>query len=189
MDRKRNTLPLILASASPRRRAILKKDGFKFKIVISHVSERHPSPCPPAGKLVQYLALKKAVSVARQYPERIVLAADTLVFLDGKPIGKPKHAQDGKRILRRLSGRWQDVYTGVAIIKGNKKKVGLARSRVQFRPLSEFDIEQAASKHLDKAGGYAVQEKKDGFVRKITGDYDNVVGLPMRVVLRLLKRI
>ncbi len=184
------SLPLILASASPRRRSILKKNGIKFRIVVSRVAENHPRPCPGPAQLVRYLALKKGLAVAKNHPADVVLAADTLVFLDGKPIGKPRHVKDGARILRRLSGRWQDVYTGVAVVwdGGRRRLSGVARSRVLFRALSEREIIDASSRNLDKAGGYAVQEKRDGFVKKITGDYDNVVGLPMRVVKRLLRR-
>jgi septum formation protein len=169
---------------------ILKEHGMKFRTVVSSVSENHPRPCPPAPRLVQHLALKKGVSVSKKYPEELVLAADTLVFLKGKPIGKPRDAKDGARMLRRLSGQWQDVYTGVALVWGGGRRhvMGVARSRVLFRVLQEEEIVEASARHLDKAGGYAVQQKKDGFVRKITGDYDNVVGLPMRVVKRLLRR-
>ena len=190
MARKRNTLPLILASGSPRRRAILKQHGISFRVIVSEVSENHPRPCPPPARLVRILALKKGLAVAKHYPEHLVLSADTLVFVDGKPIGKPRDAKDGARMLRRLSGRWQDVYTGVAVAwaGGRRHFQGVARSRVLFRTLTDDDINRAASQHLDKAGGYAVQEKKDGFVKKITGDYDNVVGLPMRVVKKLLLR-
>jgi septum formation protein len=140
--------------------------------------------------LVKQLALKKGTSVAKIEPTRMVLAADTLVFLDGKPIGKPRDAQHAAAILRRLSGHWQDVYTGVALVwnGGERRLTGAARSRVLFRKLSAAEIHAASARNLDKAGGYAVQEKQDGFVVRITGDYDNVVGLPMRVVKRLLRR-
>src|SRR5689334_4417726 len=109
MDRKRIAPGLILASGSPQRRSILKSHGIKFRVVISNVSERVPRPVPPASQLVRHLALKKALSVAQNYENDVVLGADTLVFLDKKPIGKPRDDRDGARILRRLSGRWQDV--------------------------------------------------------------------------------
>jgi septum formation protein len=182
--------PLVLASGSPQRRRILTEHRVAFRVVVSHVSENHPRPCPPPSSLVRHLALKKGLSVAQQNQTDTVLAADTLVFLDGKPIGKPRDAKDGARILRKLSGRWQDVYTGVAVVwdGGARRLLGVGRSRVLFKTLSEAEIVRAASQNLDKAGGYAVQEKKDGFVERISGDYDNVVGLPMRVVKKLLLR-
>ncbi len=182
-------MKLILASASPRRRYLMGKGGYRFAIHVSHVSERaSPGLTPPT--LVSALALKKARAVARKFPNDVVLGADTLVFINGHTVGKPKNPLHAKRMLRELSGRWQRVYTGVAVVwDGGRRKVkSSAVSYVKFRKLSEQEIDRASRKHLDKAGGYAVQEKGDGFVAEIRGDYDNVVGLPMKLVKRLLRR-
>ncbi len=183
-------IPLfILASASPRRRQLLKESGLRFKIIPSHVSERAPAGLSHAA-LVRYLALKKATWVSKHHPTRVVLGADTLVFLDGRAIGKPKNARHAERILRQLSGRWQRVYTGVAAVwaGGKKVKTGVALSWVKFKRLSEDQIRRVSSDHLDKAGAYSVQDKDDRFVEKIKGEYDNVVGLPVRLSRRLLSR-
>lgn len=137
------------------------------------------------------LAVRKAVSVARRHANAVVLGADTVVFINGKVVGKPKNAAHARRMLAELSGAWQKVYTGVALVEraGKRSVSGVAMSRVRMRRLSEAEIERASNKHLDKAGAYAVQERGDAFVEKIIGDYDNVVGLPMRLVKRLLRRL
>lgn len=179
----------ILASASPRRRQILKANGYKFKIIPSHVKETVRPGLAPSKKVTQ-LALKKALWVSRQHPKHIVLGSDTLVFLGSQTIGKPTDPQDAARILRVLSGRWQKVWTGVAVVwAGGKKRLSRASlSKVKMRTLSEKEVQVYSKKHLDKAGAYSVQSRKDKFVVKIVGDYDNVVGLPMRRVRPLLAR-
>lgn len=181
-------IPLILASVSPRRRHLLKESGYRFRVVSSHVSERISKSLSPS-KMVTSLALRKALAVSKRYPNCLVLAADTIVFIDGKVIGKPRDPSHAKKLLLTLSGRWQKVYTGVAVVC---KRLALVRSSfavssVKMRSLKNDEINHASTKHLDKAGAYAVQEKDDQFVEKIIGDYDNVVGLPMRVVRRLLR--
>ena len=144
----------------------------------------------PVRPTVTSLAIKKAVATAKKFPNDIVLGADTLVFINGHAVGKPKNPVHAKRMLRELSGKWQRVYTGVAVVwdGGARTMKKAAVSYVKFWKLSDADIERASQKHLDKAGGYAVQQKGDGFVAEIRGDYDNVVGLPMRVVKLLLGR-
>lgn len=178
---------IILASVSPRRRQLMKEGGYRFNVVPSDVVERAPNGLLP-HQLVKFLALKKAMAVAKKFPDHPVLGADTLVFINGHVVGKPRHPHHARTILRELSGQWQSVYTGVAVVweGGRRSAVEVAHSKVKMRILTDADIERAAHEHLDKAGAYAVQEKKDPFVESIIGDYDNVVGLPMRVVKRLL---
>jgi len=178
----------ILASISPRRRKLLKAAGYRFHIIPSRTSERHPQGLTPS-QLVQYLALKKARAVSKKHPLAIVLGADTLVFLNRKPIGKPKSKSNAVRMLRRLSGVWQHVYTGVSVVwQGGKRfKTGYALSHVKMRILTEKEIKHSVTKNMDKAGAYAIQAKRDPFVEELKGDYDNVVGLPLRVVKRLLR--
>lgn len=180
---------LILASASPRRKWLLRQANIRFLVRPSHVGERHPAGLRSAA-VVRFLAEKKASSIARRYPTDIVLGADTLVEIGGKKIGKPRNSKHAARILRRLSGAWQRVYTGVCLAweGGRRRLSGVAVTRVKMRRLTEADIRRASRRHLDKAGAYAVQEKKDPFVVKMEGDYDNVVGLPVRLVRRLLRR-
>lgn len=140
--------------------------------------------------LVKMLALRKALFVAKKNKADVVLGADTIVFINGKVVGKPRDPAHARRMLHELSGVWQKVYTGVAVVwEGGKRRVASAAvSRVKMKTLTPAEIDRAARKHLDKAGGYAVQERKDAFVERIEGDYDNVVGLPMRLVKKLLRR-
>lgn len=182
-------MQLILASASPRRKDLLRKAGYRFRIVPSRIQETAPRSFSPQ-RLVKHLALKKAVSISRKYPLAVVLGADTIVYLKGRVIGKPKNPKHAKRMLKKISGVWQKVYTGVAVVQqgGKQAKTGVAVSRVKLRRLTPEDVARASKKHLDKAGAYAVQERRDPFVERIIGDYDNVVGLPMRLVRRLLGR-
>lgn len=180
---------LILASASPRRRNLLKKAGYRFAVIVSGVSERGSSHQKPRA-LVKTLARRKAMAVAKRYPDDIILGADTIVFVHNRVVGKPKNPKHAERILRVLSGARQQVLTGVSVVWGGGRwsLTGCASSWVQFRVLSDEEIQRAAYKHLDKAGGYAVQSKGDRFVKRIVGDYDNVVGLPMKLVNILMRR-
>jgi septum formation protein len=167
----------------------MRRAGLRFRVIPSQVHEGQPRGLTPA-RLVNHLALKKALAVAKQHPKAIVIGADTLVFINGHAIGKPRDAKHARKILRELSGAWQRVYTGVAVVvnSGGFARTQAAVSRVKFRKLTEQEIFRASGLHLDKAGAYAVQGKGDRFVEKIDGDYDNVVGLPMRVVRMLLRQ-
>jgi septum formation protein len=140
-------------------------------------------------KLVQELALRKALSIARRHPGSAALGADTIVVCQGRIIGKPKNHADSMRILRLLNGRWQKVYTGIAIaIDGGKRRwVRAVLSRVLARRLDEAALQRLAGKHPDKAGAYAVQDQADPFISRIEGDYGNVVGLPLDATRRLLQ--
>ncbi|HBU69569.1 MAG TPA: septum formation protein Maf [Elusimicrobia bacterium] len=177
---------IILASGSPRRIELLKKCGLKFKIIPSGACEETLKRMPSA--IVRELALRKADFVAKNNPQAVVIGADTIVVLKGEIIGKPKHAKDAARILANLNGSYHRVYSGVALVCAGKKTVEYAVSRVKMRRLSAGEIADFSHKHLDKAGAYAVQEKGDAFVEKIEGDYFNVVGLPMKLLKRMLKK-
>jgi septum formation protein len=178
--------PLILASASPQRREILKKLGIPFEILPSKVSESSREKNP--RKLVLLLAKRKALAVAKKRPDAVVLGSDTLVVCKGEILGKPKDRKDSERILRLLNGAWQRVYTGVAVVAGKRVYTDCAVSKVLARRLTEDQLMRFAGKHMDKAGAYAVQDKKDPFVAKVVGDLDNVIGLPLRSVRKTLKR-
>ncbi len=181
--------PLVLASASPQRRRLLKGLGLPFRVIPSRVDEASRETNP--RRLVADLAMKKAESVAKRKPTCLVLGADTVVWCSGKILGKPESRADARRILGRLNGRWHRVYTGVALVDAASGRSWreVAVSRVKARRLPDADLERIAGKHLDKAGAYAVQDKDDPFIEKIVGDYDNVVGLPLASVRRLLKRV
>jgi len=176
----------ILASGSPRRRALLKKLRIPFKVIVSHVSEKSAETRPV--HLVRALALRKARAVASKNPKAIVLGADTVVVLKGKILGKPKDIQDAYRMLYRLSGSRHKVYTGVALIEGTKTLVDSAVSVVSMKKINLDRLLVLSRKHLDKAGAYAIQEKKDPIARIVRGSYDNVVGLPVDLVGRMLRK-
>jgi len=180
--------PLILASASPQRRRLLKRLGLPFKIVPSGVGENSPEKNP--RKLVLSLAKKKARAVARRYPRSAVLGSDTVVYCQKEILVKPKNKTDSKRILDILNGRWHRVYTGVALALegGNKIYSEVCVSRTKARKLPPERLLRLAGKHMDKSGSYAMQDKRDPFIEKVVGGKDNVIGLPLSVVRRLLKR-
>ena len=182
--------PLILASASPRRKILLKRMKIPFKVIPSHLAEPPPGWLDPA-QYARKLALAKARIVARQLPGGIVLGADTVVVHRGKIYGKPADFADAYRILSALAGSTHRVITAVALVRApdGKHKVAHAVSRVTMRRLTPAEIARTARKHPDKAGGYAVQEKRDPLVSKIKGSYTNVVGLPMELVKKLLKSV
>src|ERR1700733_13025738 len=168
---------LILASASPRRRQLLKKVGIPFRVLPSHVSEATTQKNPI--KFVEELALRKAKATARLVKEGTVLGADTVVVLNRKILGKPLDVQDAYRMLSRLSGSIHHVYTGVALIDVKTKKsfVTHAKSEVRMKKIPEALLRNLSRRHLDKAGSYAIQAKRDPIARVVKGSYDNVVGL------------
>ncbi|MBI3552867.1 MAG: septum formation protein Maf [Elusimicrobia bacterium] len=179
---------LILASASPQRRRILKRLGRPFRIIPSHVSERTTEKDP--RRMVVLLARRKALAIARLHPEALVLGADTIVVCGGKILGKPRDSAHALRILKLQNGRWQRVYTGVAAASGGGRRVvcEAAMSRVLCRRLPDAQLRVYAGKHMDKAGGYSVSDRRDPFVARVEGDFDNVVGLPLKAVKRVLRR-
>lgn len=181
--------PLILASGSPQRRSLLKGLGIPFRVVPSRLPEETAEKDP--RRLVADLALRKAQAVAKRRPDTLVLGADTVVCCAGKILQKPVDKADAKRILGRLNGRWHRVYTGVALVDSGSGRSWreVAVSRVKARKLPPEELERLAGKHLDKAGAYAVQDSDDPFIETIVGAFDNVVGLPLATVRRLLRRV
>ncbi len=180
---------LILASASPRRRDILKKLGYKFDVIASSADEHTDKKRP--GAMVKEIAFKKAFDVARQYPKAIVIGGDTIVYCKGEVLGKPKNKADALRLLRKENGSWQSVYTGLALICYAKRKVitGVQKTACKARKLDEETLKNFAGKHMDKAGAYAMQDNDDIFIQKIVGPYDNVVGFPSQLFKKMLAEI
>jgi septum formation protein len=187
MAQKRSRLKLILASASPRRRVLLRRLEIPFRVIASHVSEASSLKTPV--RLVRELALRKALSVAKQLKEGVVLGADTVVVSRGKILGKPDGIQGAYRMLSRLSGTLHKVYTGIAIVdvQTRKSRVAHEQSFVRMRKLSSRELAHLSHQHHDKAGAYAIQEKHDPIARVVKGHYDNVVGLPVTSVRKLLR--
>jgi len=190
-------MKIILASGSPRRKEILKNAGFKFSVVVPDVSEKI-SGCLRPSAVVKTLALKKAEYVKNNIsgcmPVKnglIIVGADTIVVLKGRIIGKPRDVPHAKKILKNLSGSRHYVYTGVAVIDAFNKNtlVDYEKTAVIFKKLSDEDIEKAHRGHLDKAGAYSIQEENDMFVKRIDGDYLNVVGFPLEKFKKMLKKM
>ncbi len=178
---------LVLASASPRRRALLSAAGISHIVRPSNIDETVFSGLAPRLG-VQLLAAAKAAAAA-QREEEILLGADTIVVLDGRVLGKPSDAEDAACMLRMLSGRTHAVYTGVAVIsaKDGRMKTICEETLVTFRTLSEEEILAyvKTGEPMDKAGAYGIQGKGGALVEKIEGDFQNVVGLPVDAVERL----
>lgn len=166
---------------------MLRKQGYKFRSVGADISEKNHFK--QASKIVKDLSFKKAFVVSLKYPNHAVVGADTLVVCDGKILGKPKCSNDAFKMLKLLNGKWQQVYTGIAIIHRNTNKIliGYEMSKCKARKLSDDELKRFAKKHLDKAGAYAVQDKKDPFIEKIVGSRDNIVGMPMALFNKMIK--
>ena len=178
---------IVLASKSPRRIELLKELGIKFDVIPSQCAEKSTKKRPAAR--VKELAVQKAFDVAQKYPAAVVIGADTLVFCKGEIIGKPKDKADAVRILRKLNGAWQRVYTGVCVMCLKEQKIvfGHDVSKCKARKLSDEELLHLAGKHMDKAGAYAVHDEQDPFIEKIVGSKPNVVGLPVEFCEKLFK--
>lgn len=180
--------PLILASGSPQRKKLLKALRVPFRIVPAGVSERSSEKNP--RRLVLELALRKASHVARKSRHALVLGADTLVVCRGSILGKPKNYSDALRILSALNGRWHRVYTGLALVDAESKRNWREAtvSKVKARKLAPQALDRLAGKHMDKAGAYAMQDHDDPFIETVVGPVDNVIGLPLSSVRRLIRK-
>lgn len=179
---------LILASQSPRRRDLLLREGLSFCIITSDAEEVNDAALPPE-ELCARNAAAKAEAVAALHPQHTVVGADTLVFLDGQPLGKPVDLDDARRMLHRLQGRTHSVCTAVAVIlPGGQRRDFTETSRVTFRTMDAAAIENYLTRvHvLDKAGAYAMQEKSELIISRVEGDTDNVIGLPITRLLHTL---
>jgi nucleoside triphosphate pyrophosphatase len=182
---------LVLASASPRRAELLRAAGIPFDVVPADVDERQHGG-EDAGTYVQRLATAKAAHVAKAQPGRPVLGADTTVVVDGEVLGKPLDAAEAVAMLGRLSGRSHRVLTGVCLIGADgRSETSVASTTVEFRAVTAPEIERyvASGEPMDKAGAYAIQGGAGGFVTRIDGDYDNVVGLPVALIQAMCLRL
>jgi len=182
---------LILASASPRRRELLRNAGFEFDIQAGHVVEEiQPGERPE--EFARRAARDKAMQVAVSSPPgSIVLGADTVVVIDEETLGKPSNREDATRFLRLLSGRTHQVHTGICLVRAPAEIVAVEHetTQVTFRELDEEEIRcyVESGEPLDKAGAYAIQGLASKFVTRISGCYSNVVGLPVALVYEILK--
>ncbi len=175
-------MDIILASKSPRRRALLEQMGVRnFRVITPDIDEHMDRDLPPA-ELVRQISEEKARAVAAQAgPDAIVIAADTVVALDGVVLGKPADEEEAFRMLSLLSGNRHQVYTGLTVLRGAQAFSQWEETAVTFRPLTGEEIEAyiATGEPMDKAGAYGIQGCGALFIEGIAGDYYNVMGLPV----------
>ena len=194
---------LILASGSPRRAELLRAAGFAFDVVVPDVDETRRDG-EPAEEYVRRVSQDKSSAALRclradegdasqtdgRRNAEVIIAADTVVVVNGDILGKPRDDSEAASMLRRLSGRWHEVITGVSVRAGLRETGSVAVTRVQFVELTETDIDWyvTSGETVDKAGAYAIQGLGSRFIPRIEGSYANVVGLPIALVQELLKR-
>ena len=174
-------MKLILASKSPRRKEILETMGVSFEIDVADVDESVDACLSPVEAVCE-ISKRKAQKIAERHgDDEIVISADTIVVIDGKIIGKPKDKEDAFCILKNLSGRTHEVYTGFTVCGNGKTKTDFEVTKVHFKELCDDDIRRyiATGEPMDKAGAYGIQQKGNLFVDYIHGDYYNVVGFPI----------
>jgi septum formation protein len=182
---------IVLASGSPRPQELMQMLGVKDLRIIPARGEEKFTPGTPPEEIVKELSRAKAEEVAAQcLPADIIIAADTIVWVDGGVFGKPKSREEAAFMLRRLSGRGHTVYTGVTILSGGACDSEVERTEVYFRELGDREIEAyiASGEPMDKAGAYGAQGLASLFVRGIDGDFFNVMGLPVCRLGGMLKK-
>ena len=185
-------MAIILASASPRRRELLENVGVHDMVIIPAHGEEHAPEGAGAAEAAMAISRGKALEVAEQCSAGdVIIAADTVVCLDGDILGKPRDEAEAADMLRRLSGREHEVYTGVTVMRGGDIRCSVERTLVRFRPLTPGEIAAyvATGEPMDKAGAYGAQGVASLFVEGITGDFFNVMGLPMCVLGRMLSEL
>jgi septum formation protein len=181
---------IVLASGSPRRFELLTMIGIGDFKVIADTSGEELTPGLSPEKQVCKLALQKAQNAARHCCENdLVIAADTLVYLDSEPLGKPDSRLDAEMMLRKLSGRGHAVYTGVILLRGGIHVSAAEKTNVYFREISSSEISEyvKTGEPMDKAGSYAAQGYAAVFIERIEGDFFNVMGLPLCRLSKMLK--
>ena len=184
---------IILASGSPRRKEILAKNGFEFEVVLPTGEEKNIVGEKYSEELVNECAIAKAKSVAidktvgASYESPVIVSCDTVVVNDGIIIGKPKDVADAARTLKSLSDKTHLVASSVCVIKGEEVKVAHEITKVTFRELSDVEIESYINRcnPLDKAGSYGIQDDGFDFAVKVEGNFDNVMGFPMKAFLKI----
>jgi septum formation protein len=182
-------LQIVLASASPRRADILSKLGISFQQFPIHLDESQKDSEDPKLYAVR-MANEKAEACAAHFPDHIILAADTIVVIDGEVLLKPHTEPEAREMLSRLSNSWHSVYTAMNL-RDEKSAAFISESRVKFKKLSNRDIEWYVDtgEPWDKAGGYGIQGKASLFIEKFEGDYDTIVGLASRVLPEMFEQI
>jgi septum formation protein len=186
-------MKLILASASPRRAAILRDAGFSFTVLSSAVDETPVPGESPQDMVLRLAAAKAELVAARAIAPSIVIAADTVVVLEGRILGKPRSTDEARRMLEQFSGRTHSVVTGVALIRlpDVEHRSFVESTLVHFDSISPDDISRylATEEPYDKAGAYAIQGRAGRYIPRIEGCYFNVVGLPLAHLCRVLREL
>ena len=174
-------MDIVLASQSPRRRELLERLGLPFRVIVPDIDEHMDRPLPPAELVAAISGEKARAAQALAGPDAIVIAADTVVALEGAVLGKPADELDAFKMLSALSGVRHQVYTGVTVCRGGEKQTAHEVTDVTFRELSEEEIEHyiATGEPMDKAGAYGIQGYGALLIQGISGDYYNVMGLPV----------
>ena len=185
------TLPLVLASASPRRLEILRSFSLPFEVFPHTFDERSVPWNGEDHDYAKELSSSKALNVAQRLPSRTIVAADTIVVIDGKALGKPKDKDDAKRMLLLLSGQWHRVITGICVVSSGKVLTRTDETKVLLQPLTDAHIEAYLdlNQWQDKAAGYAIQGAGAILVQRIEGCYYNVIGLPVVPLAFMLSEI
>lgn len=183
---------LVLASLSPRRKDLLISAGINPLVIPSNVDEGVQDEGMPPDRLVKLLARRKISRVSADRPDDYVLGADTIVYIDGEVLGKPRDEAEARDMLRRICGRTHEVYTGVALYEPVGRSVldDYDRTPVTIRAMNDEEIRRyvATGEPMDKAGSYALQGAGGFFVTRVEGDFSSVVGLPLPKVYGLLAR-
>lgn len=184
-------MKIILASKSPRRKEILETMGVQFEIDVADVDESVDACLSPVEAVCE-ISKRKAQKIAERHgDDEIVISADTVVVIDGKIIGKPKDKEDAFCILKNLSGRTHEVYSGFTVCGNGKTKTDFEVTKVHFKELLDEDIRRyvATGESMDKAGAYGIQQKGNLFVDYIHGDYYNVVGFPISKICVTIREL
>ena len=180
---------IILASRSPRRAFLLKQVDLHFRQIPSHIEE-HINGMKPEEYVMHY-AKKKAEEIQKRYPESLIIGADTIVVLNNEIIGKPNNEDDAFYILKKLSGKCHEVFTGVSILYNETPVSDLAKTKVYFKQISDEDIREyiSTSEPVDKAGAYGIQGFGSQFIDKIEGCYFNVMGFPIPLFYEMCNKV
>ena len=178
----------ILASQSPRRKELLSMLGLEFEIITADIDETM-DPALSAQEAVAEVCRKKAQAVGQAHPGRLIVAADTIVVVDDKKLGKPHSEGEAKAMLRSLSGRSHTVMTGFCLWKDGQYETHVEHTHLRFRDLSDAEIAAyvATGSPMDKAGAYGIQDQAAIFVEALDGDYYNVMGLPLCSLVKCLR--
>lgn len=180
---------IVLASNSPRRKQLLELAGIDFIVNAANIDENVPENIKDPAEIVKYLSKEKAEAVFDK--TNTVIGADTVVAIDNMILGKPKNTEESKQMLSLLSGKVHSVFTGVTIISPKGEETFCCETKVEFYPLTAMEIDSYAQsgEPMDKAGAYGIQGKGSLLIKRIEGDYYNVVGLPVAMVVRELRKL